>query len=238
MHIASLKSLIIKENEDYIFINKPPHLSTLADRHENTTILSLAKAYDDDIQICHRLDKETSGVLLLAKNAEAYRNAAIQFEKRRVKKIYHAIADGIHDFEHQIVNLPLHITSSGYVKISHKRGKEAKTEFNTLEAFKKHTLVECLPESGRMHQIRVHLASLKASISGDEQYGGNPLLLSSIKSKYNIGKKTEEQPIIKRFALHARYIALKNVKGEPIECEAPYPKDFEVALKQLKKNRN
>jgi 23S rRNA pseudouridine955/2504/2580 synthase len=220
MHIASLKSLIIKETEDYIFINKPPFLSTLADRTEAITILSLAKAHDGDIQICHRLDKETSGVLLLAKNAEAYRNAAIQFEKRKIKKVYHAIADGIHDFRQEVVNLPLHTTSSGYVKISHKRGKVAKTE------------------SGRMHQIRVHLAALKASITGDEQYGGKPLMLSAIKSKYNAGKGEEEQPVIKRFALHARTLTLSGMDGELLSCEAPYPKDFGVALKQLGKNRN
>lgn len=238
MHIASLQSLIIKETDDYIFINKPPFLSTLADRTEAITILSLAKAHDQELQICHRLDKETSGVLLLAKNPEAYRNAAIQFERRKVTKVYHAIVDGIHDLDHQVVDLPLHITSSGYVKISHKRGKLAKTVFNTLQAYKKHTLVECFPESGRMHQIRVHLSSFKASITGDEQYGGKPLMLSDIKSKYNFGKKGEEQPIIKRFALHARSLALANLNGEHISCEAPYPKDFEVALKQLDKNRN
>jgi 23S rRNA pseudouridine955/2504/2580 synthase len=238
MHIASLQSLIIKETEDYIFINKPPFLSTLADRTESITVLSLAKAYGEDIQVCHRLDKETSGVLLLAKNPEAYRNAAIQFEKRKIKKVYHAIADGIHDLSHEIVDLPLHITSSGYVKISHKRGKLAKTEFNTLEAFKKHTLIECMPESGRMHQIRVHLAALKASIAGDEQYGGKPLLLSAIKAKYNLSKAGEEQPVIKRFALHARTLSLSALDGALLSCEAPYPKDFGVALKQLSKNRN
>ena len=237
MHIASLKSLIIKETEDFIFINKPPFVSTLADRNDTTTILSLAKAYDEELQICHRLDKETSGVLLLAKHPEAYRHASIQFEKRRVKKAYHAISDGIHDFENKEVDLPLHITSSGYVKISHKKGKAAKTHFTTLEAYKKHTLIHCAPESGRMHQIRVHLASLEASIVGDEQYGGKPLLLSAIKSKYNAGKKGEELPIIKRFALHAYQLSFETEAGELLSCVAEYPKDFAVALKQLDKNR-
>jgi len=236
MHIESLKSLIILETEDYIFINKPPFISTLSDRNSALTILSLAKDYGDDIQICHRIDKETSGVLLLAKNPEAYRNASIQFERRKAAKVYHAIADGIHDLKEEVVDLPLHITSSGYVKISHKKGKESKTIFNTLRAYKKHTLIECLPESGRMHQIRVHLAALKASITGDDQYGGSPLLLSSFKSKYNLGKNEEEQPIMKRFALHARSLTITDLAGERIGCEAPYPKDFEVALKQLTKN--
>lgn len=238
MYINSLKSLIITESEDYIFINKPPFVSTLADRHDSITILSLTKDYFSEGQICHRLDKETSGILLIAKNPEAYRNAAIQFEKRQIDKKYHAIADGIHDFKGLEVDLPLHITSSGYVKVSHKKGKTAKTIFNTLQAYKRHTLVECLPESGRMHQIRVHLAAVKASISGDEAYGGTPLLLSGFKKKYQPSKNEEEQPIMKRFALHAVYLGLTDLAGKPLSAEAPYPKDFAVSVKQLEKNRN
>lgn len=238
MYINSLKTLILSESEDYIFINKPPFFSTLSDRYDTITILSLAKDYWDEAQICHRLDKETSGILLVAKNPEAYRNAAIQFEKRQVEKKYHAIADGIHQFKEEVVDLPLHITSSGYVKVSHKKGKAAKTVFNTVEAYKKHTLVECLPESGRMHQIRVHLAAIKASISGDEAYGGTPLLLSDFKKKYHSGKESDELPIMKRFALHAVHLGITDLAGNFISQEAPYPKDFAVAVKQLEKNKN
>ncbi|MGM0579106.1 MAG: RluA family pseudouridine synthase [Bacteroidota bacterium] len=237
MYYKSLNPLIIEESEDYIFINKPPFVSTLADRNDSVTILSLVKKYNDDYQICHRLDKETSGVLLVAKNAEAYRNASIQFEHRQVEKIYTAIVDGLHQFKEEEVNLPLHTTASGYVKISHRQGKNAKTIFNTIETFKKHTLVACKPETGRMHQIRVHLASLNASITGDETYGGQPLFLSSFKRNFVKGKEKEEQPIIKRFALHAVSISLTDLMGKIISVEAPYPKDIEVALKQLRKNR-
>jgi len=237
MYYKSLNPLIIKETEDYIFINKPPFVSTLADRNDPVTILSLVKKYNDDYQICHRLDKETSGVLLVAKNAEAYRNASMQFEHRQVEKIYNAIVDGLHQFKDEEVDLPLHTTASGYVKISHRKGKNAKTIFNTLDTFKKHTLVACKPETGRMHQIRVHLASLKASITGDETYGGQHLYLSSFKRNFVRGKEKEEQPIIKRFALHAVSIRFTDLKGQVITMEAPYPKDIEVALKQLSKNR-
>ncbi|WKV10518.1 RNA pseudouridine synthase [Marivirga harenae] len=237
MYYKALNPLIIKESDDYIFINKPPFVSTLADRNDTVTILSLVKKYNDDYQICHRLDKETSGVLLVAKNPEAYRNASIQFEHRQVDKTYHAIVDGLHQFQEVEVNLPLHTTASGYVKISHRKGKNASTKFNTIKTFKKHSLIACKPETGRMHQIRVHLASLNASITGDETYGGQALFLSSIKKSFNAGKGDEEQPIIKRFALHALNISLTDVKGKVISADAPYPKDIEVALKQLEKNR-
>jgi len=238
MHYESLKELILKETSDYIFINKPPFISTLADRNDSVTILSLAKRYDEETQICHRLDKETSGVLLIAKNPDAYRNASLHFENRTANKLYHAISDGIHSFKNEVVDLPLHITSSGFVKISHKRGKQAKTTFNTITAFKRHSLIACMPESGRMHQIRVHLASLNASIAGDEAYGGKPLFLSNLKNKYHLGKGKEELPIVKRFALHARLLAIQDLAGNALSCEAPYPKDFEVAVKQLKRNKN
>lgn len=237
MYYKSLTPLIIDESEDYIFINKPPFVSTLADRNDTVTILSLVKKYNDDYQICHRLDKETSGVLLIAKNADAYRNASIQFEHRQVDKTYYAIVDGLHQFKDTEVNLPLHTTASGYVKISHRQGKNAKTIFNTLETFTKHSLIACKPETGRMHQIRVHLASLNASITGDETYGGEPLFLSSFKKKFHRGKEKEEQPIIKRFALHALNLSLLDLQSNIISADAPYPKDLEVALKQLRKNR-
>lgn len=237
MYYKSLDPLIIEESEDYIFINKPPFLSTLADRNDSVTVLSLVKKYNEDYQICHRLDKETSGALLIAKNAEAYRNASIQFEHRQVDKIYHAVVDGLHQFHNEEVHLPLHTTAAGYVKISHRQGKNAKTIFNTVDTYKKHSLISCKPETGRMHQIRVHLASLNASITGDETYGGLPLFLSGIKKNFNQGKNEEEQAIIKRFALHASQLSLTDLKGQIISTEAPYPKDLAVAVKQLDKNR-
>ena len=88
-----------------------------------------------------------------------------------------------------------------------------------------------------MHQIRIHLASLNASIAGDEQYGGHPFYLSSVKSNYHLKKNTEEQPLIKRVALHAQALAFKTMSGELLTVEAPYPKDFAVLVKQLDKNR-
>ena len=91
MAFINFPALIFFENDNYIVINKPSNISTLEDRGDGTNILFLAKNYWPDAQVCHRLDKETSGVLLIAKTPEAYRNAAMQFEAREVQKIYHAI---------------------------------------------------------------------------------------------------------------------------------------------------
>lgn len=230
------KSLVVFENDDYLFINKPPFLSTLEDRHETANILTVAREVEPDAQVCHRLDKDTSGVLAIARHAEAYRHMSIQFEHREVTKIYHAVADGIHDFHEQEVDAPILKQPDGMVKIS-RDGKAAFTVFNTLQAFRFHTLVECRPVTGRMHQIRIHLATLKAPITGDELYGGKPFLLSSVKRNFNLKKFTEEEPLMKRMALHAFSLACVGFRGEAIHVEAPYPKDFRVLVKQLGENR-
>ena len=229
--------LILYEDDDYLVINKPSFIATLEDRNDPVSILSLARSHVADAQVGHRLDKETSGALAIAKHPEAYRALAIQFEKRKVDKVYHAVSEGIHDFQAVMVDLPIHATRKGVVTISRREGKSAQTLVNTLEVYQRHTLVKCQPTTGRMHQIRIHLTSLKAPIVGDEQYGGHLFYLSSIKRNYYLKKNTEEQPLIKRVALHAYALGFESLAGGAIEVQAPYPKDFAVLLKQLDKNR-
>jgi 23S rRNA pseudouridine955/2504/2580 synthase len=232
------KDLIVFENDDYILINKPAHIASLDERAgEANNVLRLARGYFSDVQIAHRLDKETSGILALAKNPEAYRSLAIQFEKRQVTKIYHAVVTGIHTFEEERVFLPILPLTNGTVKIDRQKGKEAETYFTSLTLFQKHTLVECKPVTGRMHQIRIHLSALKAPIVCDPQYGGEYIYLSSIKKKFNLKKDTEELPLIQRVALHARSLSFTLMNGEQLIMEAPYPKDFDVLLKQLERNK-
>jgi len=228
--------IIISETQDYIFVNKPAFTATLADRNDKVNISDLAKSYWEDAQVCHRLDKETSGVLAIAKNPDAYRHLSIQFEKRLVSKEYHAVIDGIHNFQNERVDAALNTKGNGQVKIDKKDGKDALTHFDTITAYRQHTLVRCKPTTGRMHQIRVHLSQLKAPITGDDQYGGKPFYLSSVKKKYNLKQWTEEQPLMKRFALHAFALGFALPNGEMTKIEAPYPKDMRVLVNQLAKN--
>jgi 23S rRNA pseudouridine955/2504/2580 synthase len=228
---------ILFEDNDYVLINKPPFVSTLEDRHEQINILALAKAYAGDAQVCHRLDKDTSGVLAIAKNPEAYRHMSMQFEHRDVEKIYHAVVDGIHGFQNVLVDLPILKSDDGVVKISKREGKAAQTYFTSLRSYKAHTLVECRPVTGRMHQIRIHLATLKASITGDETYGGKPFLLSDIKRGFNLKKDTEEATFMKRMALHAFSLEFNDLAGTRQTIEAPYPKDVQALLRQLELNK-
>ena len=231
----TFESLIIHEDEQYLIVNKPPFVSTLEDRMDPTNMLSAAKIYNPEVQVCHRLDKETSGILVFSKNAEAYRNLAIQFERREVEKVYHAISHGIHDYDGVKVDVSLSISGKGIVRVD-REGKSAETLIKTGEVFKTHTLFYCKPITGSTHQIRVHLAYLQASIVNDTMYGGKDIFLSDIKRKFNLKKDQEEQPLIKRVALHSRSITFTDLDGNTINAEAEYPKDFEVLVKQLRKN--
>ncbi|MDX2304037.1 MAG: RluA family pseudouridine synthase [Microscillaceae bacterium] len=236
----TFKDLILYEDTDYILVNKPPFFSTLDDRQSfgKQNIISLAREYLPAAQVAHRLDRETSGVLAIAKHPEAYRHLSIQFQNRKVEKIYHALVDGLKEFDQVLVDKPIYALNTGIVKIDFEKGKPAQTYFKTLEIFKKHSLIECRPITGRTHQIRIHLAVLQASITGDEQYGGKPLLLSEIKKKFNLKKDTDEIPVMPRFALHAFKLTFKNQQEEEISLEAPYPKDFKAALNQLQKHKD
>ena len=236
MKKIDFKSLILFENKDYLVINKPPYLSTLDDRHEAQNILDLARQYTPDAQVCHRLDKETSGCLVIAKHPEAYRNIAIQFEDRKVNKVYHAVVEGIHEYKNVLVDRNIHANNKGIAKVT-KEGKPAQTIFNTKGTYYSHSLIECKPITGRLHQIRVHLAHLKSPICGDGLYGGKPLYLSALKRRFNLKKGTDELPIMQRVSLHAYAIGFEGMEGKRIEIQAPYPKDFEVLVKQLEKNR-
>ncbi|MBX2969885.1 MAG: RluA family pseudouridine synthase [Cyclobacteriaceae bacterium] len=233
----SVTDLILWEDNDFITVNKPPFLSTLEDRTDPVNLLALVRGYCETAQACHRLDKDTSGLIVFAKNPEAYRHMSMQFEHRKVEKIYHAIVDGVHDFKQHLVDAPILAAPDGIVKISKRDGKPAQTYFTTLVAYRQHSLIECRPITGRMHQIRIHLSVLNASITGDEQYGGKPLYLSAIKRGFNLKKNTEEEPLMKRMALHAKSLIFKSMKDEELTLDAPYPKDFQALIRQLEANK-
>lgn len=236
MKLPNFKDSILFENDDIIVVNKPPFISSLDEREGGEfSMLRLAKQYSADAQVCHRLDKETSGCLIFAKNPAAYRLVSMQFERRKVKKVYHAVVNGTHQFDHLTISLPILNLGNKNVAISRQEGKAAETIFHSIKFYKNYTLVECQPITGRMHQIRIHLASQRAAIAGDDMYGGESVLLSKVKRGYRLGKDQEELPIMKRFALHAKQISFKINEEDEITVEAPYPKDFATLIKLLDK---
>lgn len=230
----NISNIIVFEDDDYLVLNKPAHLSTLEDRSDPLNLNTLIKHYHPDYSINHRLDKETSGVIVVAKHADAYRHFAVQLEDRKVEKIYHAIVWGQHHFDQVMIEAPLEIKGNGKVTVS-KRGKYSATVASTLEVFSNHSVIECKPITGRKHQIRVHLAAGDAPLINDGLYGGADLHLSDLKKKYKPKLEQEEVPLMGRFALHAKEISFQKENGETVHATTDYPSDMERVMKQLTK---
>ena len=234
--LPQFKDIIIYEDDYFIFVNKPAHLSSLDERSGGVVnLLQMARKYFEDVQLCHRLDKETSGVLLIAKTNEAFKLLASMFENRDVEKTYHAVVQGYLQVENKSILLPLSITSKGLAKVDMKDGKKAETIITTLQVFNHHTLLACNPVSGRLHQIRIHLASQNFPIISDETYGGKKPYLSKFKRGFKTSKWENEQPMMQRVALHAYQLRF-TAFGKNYDVIAPYPKDFEVFIKLLHKH--
>lgn len=229
------QDLILHEDQDLVVINKPPFVATLEDRNEDINILSLARKHEPEAKVCHRLDKETSGLLVIARHLEAYKYFSKLLEQREVHKLYHAIVSGRHEIQEEELDFPLYTTSSRS-RVDFQQGKPSVTLIKTLHIYRSHTLLACMPFTGRMHQIRVHLAHIGLPITGDSSYGGSPIFLSEIKKGYKMRKYEEERPMMQRMALHAQSLSFETMDGQKLQLQAPYPKDFEVTLKQFAKN--
>jgi RluA family pseudouridine synthase len=186
----------------------------------------------------HRLDRDTSGVMVLARTEDAHRALSMQFEHRDAAKVYHAIVVGSPAWEARTADAPLLIDGDRRHRtvVDAGRGKPAVTDFKVLRRFKRFALVEARPHTGRTHQVRVHLALLGAPVAVDALYGdGKPILLSELKRNYRTNDE-REIPLIGRLALHALALRLTHpATGADLEIEAPYPKDFNAAVNQLGK---
>lgn len=223
---------VVFENDDLIVINKPAGMVVHpAAGHDSGTLVHAVLGYDPDIEgiggeerpgVVHRLDKDTSGLIILAKNDQAHRWLQDQFRLRKVEKTYLALVDGKPPtpsgrVEAAIGRDPSHRKKMAIV--SENKGREANSEYKTLESFSHHTLLEFRPLTGRTHQIRLHCAFLGCPIVGDEIYGRK-------KSSIALG----------RHFLHAYKlkITLPNEKHVH-QFEAPLPPELQRALNNLRK---
>ncbi|MDP5168826.1 MAG: RluA family pseudouridine synthase [Bacteroidia bacterium] len=234
--VPNFQDLILFENDRIIVIDKPSGMASLDDK-DGANLQQIARDYDPELRLCHRLDKLTSGTLILAKDAEAYRDMSLQFQYRKVHKYYLALVAGVHHYQDHEIDLSLHVTTNKKVYVSKFDGKPASTIVNTVRAFRSYTLLRCEPVTGRMHQIRVHLSAQGCPIVGDELYGGKDLFLSSIKRKFKPSTTRDERPLNHGFLLHASAVSFQLPESEEsITVEAELPKNFAVVMKQLEKN--
>jgi len=242
---------VVFEDEHLLAINKPARLLTSPDRYDpnRPNLMRLlhsgvaegkpwAKARGlTYLANAHRLDFETTGVLLLAKSKPVLVKLANFFGAEKPLKTYIALVQGTPEQDEFEVDAPIapHPTTVGLMRIEPKRGKKSKTRFTVLTKFRGYTLLKCQPFTGRTHQIRVHLRHVRLPILGDPLYRGGKLFLSEIKRKYRAREGKEERPLISTVALHAEQLALPHpITGEQITISAPWPKDLEVAVKYLK----
>lgn len=228
----------IFSDDDIVVLNKRSGLLVAADRYDESAPRLDVEAEKEfgRLYAVHRIDRDTSGLVVYARNAESHRNLSMQFENREVEKTYHCLVHGSPLWTEKTVEERLLADGDArHRTVLSKRGKPALTEFTNLGKCGPYTWIEARPKTGRTHQIRVHLNSLGLSIVCDPLYSGNqhPVLLSEIKRKWN-GDESAERPLLSRLALHAWRVALKHPKtGERAEFTAPYPKDLEATRKQL-----
>ena len=217
---------VLYENDDLLVIDKPAGMVVHpAPGHSAGTLVNAVLAHAPDLSgvggetrpgIVHRLDKETSGLIVVAKNDRAHRHLAAQLKARRMDKRYLALVDGAPPTESGTIDAPIgrdprrprHMAAIA-------SGRPAVTPFRTLERHAQHTLLECKPVTGRTHQIRVHLASIGCPVVSDRVYGrGTPSL-----------------PLDRHF-LHAARLTFTLPSGEERTFEAPLPPELESALRQ------
>ncbi len=207
------------------------------DRKRPDLTSMVREALGPNVANVHRLDAETSGVVLFAKTKPALDYLSGQFQSKTVEKRYLALVVGSPENDAFVVDQPLieDEHQRGRMRISSRHGKAAESEFRVLERFGTFTLVECRPLTGRNHQVRLHLANEGWPVLNDAVYGNETkLMLSAFKRGYK--GRDDEKPLMEQLALHAGDLILKHPETkEPMTIHAELPHEFEVALKYLRK---
>lgn len=211
----------VYRDDDLLVIDKPPGMLTIPDGYdpEKAHLKAILEPIYGRLWIVHRLDKLTSGLVILARNKTAHRSLNDQFSKHLVEKVYWAIVNGVPEWDRLEMDKPLrsNVGRRKRTVVDQENGKQARTTFQVLRRFRQHALVEARPETGRTHQIRVHLYNLGHPILADPLYGSGG-----------------ESKFISRLALHARSITLDHpASGEKVSFHAPEGEDFVKILQLL-----
>lgn len=243
---------ILYEDDGMVVVNKPPGMVVHPARGHWSGTLTSGLAYHfqslSDIGgptrpgIVHRLDRDTSGVIVVAKTNAVHMNLADQFAARSVSKQYLAIASGVVNRDRDLIDQPIgrhpYQRDKMAIRAHHSTSKEATTFYEVLERFARFTWLRLMPQTGRTHQIRVHLDHLRHPILCDKLYGGRSE--ASAAFLQGAGSLADSslgptEPIIARQALHAHKLQLDHPQsGKRLEFEAPLAKDIEAALQCLR----
>jgi len=237
---------LVYEDENIAAVDKSSGIAVSPDRWDLSRerldklveeALCLQKIYT-----VHRIDRETSGLVVFAKNSESHKTLSMAFENRQIKKRYIAVVCGRPSWRETVCDLAL--VPNGNKKhltiIDRFRGKNALTTFRFLGSAGNYSVLEALPETGRIHQIRVHLAALGHPVVCDELYGNvKPVLLSAIKRSWR-GDLLDERPLLSRLGLHAAELfipdyTVKGAEAAGLALKAPLPRDMSALIRQMEK---
>lgn len=232
------KYTILYEDDRIVAFDKGSGIASIQERYQvGVSLKEIAEEKLGRLWTVHRIDKDTSGVIVFARDAEAHKSLNDQFERHETLKIYAAVLEGEMPEDEMAIDIPLVSDPAhpGRMRPS-ARGKDSLTLLRLREKYRGFSYVEAEPKTGRQHQIRVHCKAVGLPLAVDPFYGNrSELLLSSFKRKYRDYDR-EEKPLIARLTLHAERLTVTHPgTGEPITFEAPLPKDLNALLTQLRK---
>ncbi len=239
---------ILHEDDYLVAVNKPPGMVVHPSKGHWSGTLAAALAYHFDQLstiggqtrpgIVHRLDRDTSGVIVVAKNDQTHLALAAQFEQRNVEKEYFAIVAGVPDRDRDMIDQPIGMHPQQREKMAiragHSTTRDARTFYQVEQRFRGFAAIKALPKTGRTHQIRLHLAHIGCPVLCDRLYGGR----SQITLGEVVSGREDKNVILARQALHARRLKLTHPStGEPIEFETPIPEDIQRVLVEIERCR-
>ncbi len=236
---------VVFEDDALIVLDKPSPFLVLPDRYDASipNLYEILNGQLGKIFVVHRIDKETSGLIVFAKAPGVHKALSDQFEGHSVQKAYEAIVRGFPEKAAGRIDLPIREKHPGFMALDWKKGKPSVTEFEVLNEFEGFAHLELRPKTGRMHQIRVHLKLAGLPIVGDPVYGdGRGFFLSEIKAKYKVKvedeMESEEKPLLARTGLHASKLGFFHPsRGETVIFESDLPKDMRSVVRMLAKYR-
>ncbi len=239
--MAKQELTILYIDEDVVVVDKPANVLSIPDRYDATkpNLKNLLAAKFGRVFVVHRLDRETSGVICFARNESAHQHLSQQFEARSVEKHYLGIVEGLPFEKEGVIEMPIakHPSIQGKMQVNRK-GKPATTKYRIIESFDRFALLDLVIETGRTHQIRVHLEAFGYPLVVDALYGKrDAFFVSSIKKKtFHVKKGTSERPLINRTPLHATQLTIIHPNSEEmLTFEANPPKDIRALINQLQK---
>lgn len=227
--VAALENAVVYENDGLLVLNKPAHIAVHGGSGVEYGVIEALRALRPELrylELAHRLDRETSGCLIIAKKRSALRFLHEEFREKELSKQYLALVPGVFNKRGCTVRAPLEritlATGERIVRVNENAGKPSVTEFRVRQAFRDATLLECFPKTGRTHQIRVHLAHLGFPILGDEKYG----------------RRENDAPFVSlglsRMFLHAEKITFQDpAVGKTVTVTAPLPPELQALLEKL-----